>query len=134
MAIDLNPSGWHILIVDDDEDNQRVAADFLKFMGADVRVASDGAQGLALLEEFTPTFILLDLSMPGMDGWEMINRLRHIPKIANLPVIALTAHAMPDIQARAIATGFDGYITKPFMLTSLIDDIKEYLKKIDESG
>jgi len=130
--IDSDASNWDVLIVDDDDDNLRVACEFLAFRGAKVRSAQDGKEGLKLLEESLPTFILLDLSMPTMDGWAMIKEIRRDAKFANLPVIALTANALPDDQERAVAAGFDGYITKPFMLTTFVDDIQHCLKQINK--
>lgn len=105
---------------------------YLGFLGAEVHTAVDGETGLAALASFQPTFILLDLSMPGMDGWEMHRRLRAEPLTANIPVIALTAHAMPEDANKAIACGFNGYITKPFLLNTLITDIKQSLARADE--
>lgn len=132
MPGDPEIQGWKILVVDDDEDNRNVASQYLGFLGADVRTADDGEAGLAALASFRPTFILLDLSMPQMDGWEMHRRLRADPATAPIPVIALTAHAMQEDTERAIACGFNGYITKPFLLDSLIADIKSCLAQLGE--
>jgi two-component system, cell cycle response regulator DivK len=131
MYGDEEVKGWKILVVDDDEDNRTVAAQYLAFLGAEVRTAENGAVGLGVLRSFTPTFVLLDLSMPEMDGWEMHRRLRADPATAGLPVIALTAHAMQEDTEKALGEGFDGYITKPFLLNSLIADIKRTLAECD---
>jgi CheY-like chemotaxis protein len=132
MAGDPEIKLWKILVVDDDEDNRNVASQYLGFLGAEVRTAMDGQSGLVELKAFEPTFILLDLSMPEMDGWEMHRRLRSEPKTANIPVIALTAHAMQEDAEKAIATGFNGYITKPFLLDTLIADIKKSLARVSD--
>lgn len=121
--------GWTILIVDDDADNLGVVAEFLQFLGAAVYTAQDGVEGLAKLEKCDPTVILLDLSMPNMDGWQMFKKLRADPRWESVPVIALTAHAMVQDRDRVQAEGFDGYITKPFMLTTLLADLKEWVAK-----
>lgn len=120
-------ANWKILIVDDDTDNLDVASQFLGFLGAETQVASSVPDGLAALDAFAPTFILLDLSMPQIDGWEMFKRLKEQPETASIPVIALTAHAMRGDQQRALEVGFTGYITKPFLFDSLVDDIKRCL-------
>ncbi len=120
-------SDWKVLIVDDDTDNLGVACEFLEFLGATVRTAGNGEEGLAGLKDFEPTVILLDLSMPVMDGWQMIEKLKKDEKLAAIPVIALTAHAMSHDRERVIQAGFDGHITKPFLLSSLVDDIKRCL-------
>jgi two-component system, cell cycle response regulator DivK len=127
MPVDNEVAGWVVLIVDDEPDNLGVARKILSFYGAEVHLAEDGQNGLEVLSQIEPSFILLDLSMPTMDGWEMLKRVRTQPETADLPVIALTAHAMPGDEDRALEAGFDGYITKPFRLSSLLDDIKQCL-------
>lgn len=118
---------WLVLIVDDEPDNVGVAQKVLSFNGAQVHVARNGREGLEKLEHLTPTFILLDLSMPEMDGWEMFERVRANPRITRLPVIALTAHAMAGDRERVIDAGFDGYIAKPFRIDSFLADIQAVL-------
>src|SRR5688572_18073487 len=106
---------WRVLIVDDDIDNLTLAAEYLKYGGTSVETAQNGEAGLKVAKEFAPTIILLDLSMPVMDGWGMLEGLRKDPALASIPVVALTAHAMPQDRERVVAAGFDGYVTKPFM-------------------
>lgn len=118
---------WIVLIVDDEPDNLGVAQKVLSYGGADVHIARNGLEGLAVLENITPTFILLDLSMPEMDGWEMFDRARSNDKLANVPIIALTAHAMTGDKERIEKAGFDGYIPKPFRINSFMDDIHRCL-------
>ena len=118
---------WTILIVDDDADNLGVAAEFLQFVGADVYTAVDGVEGLSVLERISPTVILMDLSMPNMDGWQMLNRVREQKRTRPIPVIALTAHAMAQDRERVFAHGFNGYITKPFLLVTLLDEMKRWV-------
>lgn len=114
---------WHVLLVDDEPDNLEVAVRVLEFHGATTYSATDGLEGLATLRRIKPTFVLLDLSMPQMDGWEMLHRVKDNPETATLPVIALTAHAMTGDEGRAMEAGFDGYITKPFNPLTLLDDL-----------
>jgi two-component system, cell cycle response regulator DivK len=121
---------WKVLLVDDDMDNLGVAQQYFRFMGAQVEVAKDGVDGLEVLKRYTPTFILLDLSMPRMDGWEMLKELRLNPETAALPVIALTAHAMAADRERVLAAGFDGYITKPIILGTLMSGILDCLTAV----
>ncbi len=116
-------SAWRVLIVDDEPDNLKLASEFLAFSGATVATAETGAQTLALVDEFEPTIILLDLSMPGMDGWEVQRQLRARAALKTVPIIALTALAMPEDMDRAKKAGFDGYITKPFRVGSLLRDL-----------
>ncbi|NJL93189.1 MAG: response regulator [Anaerolineae bacterium] len=123
-----NPQEWIVLIVDDEPDNLRVAQRVLLHQGSTVYAAENGQEGLAVVAQVRPNFILLDLSMPKMDGWEMFRRLRAEPSTADIPVIALTAHAMEDDRQRATEAGFDGYITKPFRLVSFLEDIRAALQ------
>jgi CheY-like chemotaxis protein len=119
---------WIVLIVDDDFDNLNVAEKVLTFYGAQVHTATDGQSGLQKLREMErPTFILLDLSMPNMDGWEMLERIRKDKELSSLVVIALTAHAMPNDKEHIEKAGFDGYIAKPFVLTTFMEEIKRCL-------
>src|SRR5690349_8829113 len=103
MPESLDVSQWRVLIVDDDADNLTLAAEYLKYVGANVRTATDGLEGLAAARDFMPTIILADLSMPNMDGWTMFEKIRADASLAGIPVIALTAHAMPQDRDRVVA-------------------------------
>ncbi len=120
---------WTILVVDDDEDNRLIAVDTFETFGAAVHTSENGEIGLEMVASVKPTFILLDLSMPVMDGWTMLKKLRENEETAHLPVIALTAHAMTGDQERATEAGFDGYITKPFDIMTVVNDVKKALKQ-----
>ncbi len=133
MAVDDDPKQWKVLLVDDEPDNLGVAEKILSFKGAQVHTARNGEEGLEVLERIVPTFILVDLSMPKMDGWEMHRKLRENPTIAHVPVIALTAHAMGGDKDRVLAAGFDGYIAKPFRLVTFFTDIQQCLDHIVET-
>lgn len=130
MPIDLDPKTWKVVIVEDDADNMSVATKILSHHGAQVLAAEDGVSGLELLAASAPTFVLLDLSMPNMDGWEMFDRARSQPTTSNIPIIAVTAHAMQGDRERALDAGFNGYITKPFRLHSFLDEIKAVLASL----
>lgn len=121
------PSTWKVVIVDDNADNLGVASQFLSFYGADVHTAQNGQESLQILETVQPTFILLDLSMPGMDGWEVLKAIRANPKIAATIVIALTGHVMQEDLDQVKAAGFNGYITKPYMMATFLSRIKDTL-------
>ena len=123
-------SNWFVLIVDDEPDNRMIASKVLTYGGAKVSLAANGVEGLAALEQFVPSFILLDLSMPEMDGWEMCQKVRANPKTQNIPVIALTAHAMTGDRERVLASGFDGYIAKPFRLSTFMSEILRCFREL----
>ncbi|MGB7342296.1 MAG: response regulator [Phototrophicaceae bacterium] len=123
---------WIVLIVDDEPDNLGVAQKVLSYGGAEVHIARNGVEGLAVLSTLKPTFILLDLSMPEMDGWEMFERTRDNNDFSDVPIIALTAHAMAGDKERIEEAGFDGYIPKPFRINSFMEDIQETIKSFNE--
>lgn len=121
--------GWTVLIVDDQMDNVNVARTALEFYGAKVYVAANGREGLALLQTINPTVILLDLSMPVMDGWEMFRQLRSRPELAGVPIIAVTAHAMYDDRCRVLKAGFDEYIPKPYDIDDFVTRIQSVIDR-----
>jgi CheY-like chemotaxis protein len=105
--------GWQVLVVDDEPDSLDVARMMLELAGARVRTATNGKEGLASVDQERPHFILSDLSMPEMDGWHMMQELNRDRRTADIPVIALTAHAMSGDRERAMQAGFVNYIPKP---------------------
>lgn len=115
---------WHILVVDDEQDNLEVVAETLEFKGATVRTAINGEEALAVLDDFRANLILTDLSMPVMDGWKMRYQIKTRENLRHIPVLALSAHAIAGDQERALEAGFDGYLTKPVNIHTLLDDIK----------
>jgi CheY-like chemotaxis protein len=121
---------WVVLAVDDEQDNLSVIEKVLAYQGAEVYAASNGIEALRILERITPTFILLDLSMPVMDGWETLEKIRENPLVSRLPVIAVTAHAMDGDREKALAAGFDGYIAKPFRINTFLYQIQECLEQM----
>lgn len=127
-------SDWRVLIVDDVFDNISIAEAVLEFNGAEVQHAANGAIGLKMLENYQANLILLDLSMPEMNGWEMHEKLRNSSATASIPVIALTAHAMQGDEEKVMQAGFDGYIAKPFSVTMLVSDIKTILNQINKKA
>ncbi len=123
---------WIILIVDDEPDNVTIAEKIFTHYGASVYKAVNGIEGLHVLESVMPSFILLDLSMPKMDGWEMHKKIRENPRTQVIPVIALTAHAMDGDKERVLLAGFDGYIAKPFRYAHFLTEIKRCLGLVQE--
>lgn len=119
-------SSWVVLIVDDDADNLNVARQVLEYNGATVHIADHGEAALGLLDQIEPTLILADLSMPVMDGWIMLSRIR-ASRHSHIPVIAVTAHAMHGDRERTLDAGFDGYVPKPFRVSTLLNDLKNCL-------
>lgn len=122
--------GWDVLIVDDEDDSLEVASYILDYYGANVHTSTNGKDGLALAKSIRPRFIISDLSMPEMDGWEMLQELRKDIRMRDIPAIALTAHAMLGDRERAIAAGFHNYITKPLTASTFIEQLVNLLLDI----
>ena len=121
-------AGEPILIVDDNPANLKLARVLLAGEGYDVRTAADAAEALAVLETFHPRLILMDLQMPGMDGFELTRHLKSVPAHRNVVILALTAYAMKGDEEKARTAGCDGYISKPIDTRSLPAQIAEHLK------
>ena len=118
-----------ILLVEDNELNRDMLSRRLTRRGYTVVVAEDGEQGLDLVRSERPDLVLMDMSLPGIDGWEATRRLRADPEIAGVRVIALTAHAMAGDRERALEAGCDDYDTKPIDIMRLIGKIDALLCK-----
>jgi CheY-like chemotaxis protein len=106
-------AGALILVVDDNRLNLELATDVLEAAGYGVRQAGSGPEAIAIARAEQPQLILMDIGLPGMDGYAALRALRDEPSTAVIPVVALTAYAMAGDEQRALAAGFDGYITKP---------------------
>jgi CheY-like chemotaxis protein len=118
-----------ILVVDDEMDNLKIFQATMELLyNATVRIVSSAEEALSCLESFHPTLIVTDLSMPKIDGYELLHRLRQRTDAVDLPIVALTAHAMAGDRERILAAGFDGYISKPFEVTRLGDNLLTCLK------
>ena len=116
-----------LLYVEDNEDNVYMLSSRLKRHGFQIVVAADGEQGLAMAQSERPDLILMDLSLPAIDGWEVTRRLKAAPQTRSIPVIALSAHAMAGDRERALAAGCDEYDTKPVNLERLLAKIRALL-------
>lgn len=125
---------WQILIVDDEMDSLLVAKMLLQRCGAQVVGAYDGAQGFEKAKDIVPEFIISDLSMPNVNGWDMLGLIKDYPPTSHIPVIALTAHAMRGDRERAMAAGFHNYLTKPLMPQTFINDLLVLLEDVPNLG
>ena len=112
-----------ILYVEDNDDNVYMLTSRLKRRGFDVAVATDGQQALEMARTDAPALIIMDLSLPVLDGWEATRRLKASDETRHIPVIALSAHAMAGDREKALEAGCDDYDTKPVDLARLLDKI-----------
>jgi two-component system cell cycle response regulator DivK len=118
-----------ILLVEDNEINRDMLSRRLQKQGYEVVLAVDGEEGVAKAQSEAPALVLMDMSLPGIDGWEATRRLKAAPQTQKIPVIALTAHAMSDDREKALAAGCDDFDTKPVELPRLLSKIQALLGK-----
>jgi len=118
-----------ILYVEDNDDNIYMLSERLKRRGHEVIVATDGEQGVALARSAAPALILMDLSLPVVDGWEATRRLKAMPETRDIPVIALSSHAMTGDREAALAAGCNDFDTKPVEFARLLEKIEALLPK-----
>ena len=117
-----------ILYIEDNHDNQRLVRRILEPRGYTVQTAEDGPTGLAAARELAPAIALVDIGIPGLDGYETTTRLRGMPHLRATPIVALTADTREGTRERSIVAGCDGYITKPIDPRTLPQQIKEFIE------
>jgi two-component system, cell cycle response regulator DivK len=118
-----------ILYVEDNPDNRRLISRVLTVEGFVVQEASDAKDALNLLQSMRPDIILMDINMPDMDGYTLTAKIRELPNLGSIPVIALTANVMKGDRERSIEAGCDGYIQKPVDIDTLAQQVERFLKR-----
>ncbi len=121
-----------ILIIDDDFDTTRLVSLLFQKLGYQTVVANDGEQGLIKVDKEIPDLVLLDVTMPDMDGYEVARRLRNNPKTTRIPILMFTAKSQVDDKATGYDAGVDVYITKPILPTKLQAHVKALLKRTEK--
>jgi two-component system, cell cycle response regulator DivK len=116
-----------ILIVEDNPLNLKLVRDVLTVSGYEVVAAPSGEEGVTLAQTCAPDLVLMDIQLPGIDGYEALRMLRQNPQLDSVPVVAVTAFAMREDRERASRAGFDGYLSKPISVRSLPSQVHEYL-------
>lgn len=124
--------GLVVLVVDDEPDSLEVALRLLKFYSADVLSARNGREALNVVRNQKPHFIISDLSMPELDGWGLLYELQQDRYTAEIPIFALTAHAMVGDRERALAAGFNNYLTKPLTPATFMAQLLVLLEAIPQ--
>ena len=122
-------SGAVILVVEDNVRNLKLIRDVLDFAGFEVVAASSAEEGIAIALERPPDLVLMDLQLPGIDGTETMRRMRSGPLDPQVPVVAVTASALPEDHERAQRAGFDGYLEKPISVRGLVARVGELLQE-----
>ncbi len=116
-----------VLVIEDQEDNRRILRDLLTSAGYEMIEAVTGEEGVTLAEMQHPDLILMDIQLPGLDGYEATRRIKANPALQAIPIIAVTSYALSGDDAKAFAAGCDAYVTKPFSPRQLLAKIREYL-------
>jgi CheY-like chemotaxis protein len=122
-----DPADQKLLLVEDNEDNRIIYSTVLRHIGYTVIEALDGVQAIALARSELPDLILMDISIPEVDGWEATRILRADPATRDIPIIALTAHALADDRERATAVGFTSYLAKPVEPRAVAAEVRRWI-------
>jgi CheY-like chemotaxis protein len=118
-----------ILLVEDNEDNRLVYRTILDHFGFVVLEAADGEEGIRRARADGPDLILMDVSIPKIDGWEATRQLKADPRTSSIPIIALTAHALATDRAKAQEAGCDGYLAKPVEPRRVVEEVQKHLER-----
>ncbi|HLU25162.1 MAG TPA: response regulator [Longimicrobiales bacterium] len=120
-----------VLLVEDNEDNLVVYRTILDFVGYEVIEARDGEEGVDRARSDHPDLILMDISIPKIDGWEATRRLKADERTKDIPIIALTAHALEEDRQKAIRAGCDGYLAKPVEPRRVVEEVRRFVGPAD---
>jgi two-component system cell cycle response regulator DivK len=116
-----------ILVVEDQEDNRRIVRDLLTSTGYELIEAVDGEAGVRMAKEHRPDLILMDIQLPGLDGYEATRRIKAEPTLRAIPIVVVTSYALSGDDAKAMAAGADAYVAKPFSPRQLLATIRKLL-------
>jgi two-component system cell cycle response regulator DivK len=116
-----------ILVVEDQEDNRRIVRDLVTSVGYELVEAVTGEEGVAMAERHRPDLILMDIQLPGLDGYEATRRIKANPALRQIPIIVVTSYALSGDVVKAHEAGCDAYIAKPYSPRLLLAKIREYL-------
>jgi two-component system cell cycle response regulator DivK len=116
-----------ILVIEDQEDNRRIIRDLLTASGYEVIEAVTGIEGVSAAESCHPDLILMDINLPGIDGYEATRRIKADPDLQNIPIIVVTSYALSGDDVKAFEAGCDAYVAKPFSPRELLAKIREYI-------
>ena len=129
----MNPNGKTVLLVEDNEDNRIVYSTILRHFGYKVTEALNGEEGISKARSEHPDLILMDISIPIIDGWEATQVLKHDPQTRSIPIIALTAHALADDRKRAMEVGFNSYLAKPIEPNAVVAEVRRFIGPAGET-
>jgi CheY-like chemotaxis protein len=119
----------HVLVIEDSASVRRLIEVCLRVLDVKISSAADGTEGIEAISEHRPDVVVLDIGLPGLDGWEVLTQLRANPETEDLKVLVLTAHAQPEMADRAAKGGADAFMTKPFRPLDLREQVEKLLNK-----
>jgi two-component system, cell cycle response regulator DivK len=117
-----------ILVIEDQEDNRRIVRDLLTSVGYEIIEAVTGEDGVTAAATHVPDLILMDIQLPGLDGYDATRRIKANPALRHIPIIAVTSYALSGDDVKAFEAGCDGYVSKPFSPRALLVKIREFLQ------
>jgi len=120
-----------VLVIEDHEENRRIVRLLLSSAGIEMIEAVTGEEGVAKAEQERPDLILMDIQLPGLDGYEATRRIKGNPALRHIPVIVVTSYALSGDDVKAFEAGCDAYVTKPFVPRELLAKVREYLGKAE---
>lgn len=115
---------WNVLVIEDEADSMELVQGLLSYSGIHCAGADSGEDAMRILEQQTFTLIIVDLALPGMDGWGVLKAVRSNPRLAHIPCIAITAFHTPELADQAIRAGFNAYFPKPIDATSFVRELQ----------
>ena len=115
---------WNVLVVEDEADSMELVCGLISHYGINCVAAMSGEEALQVLEKMVPTLIILDLALPGVDGWGVLQAVRTNKRLSQVPCVAITAFHTPELAEQAIQAGFNAYFAKPIDSTSFVRELQ----------
>jgi CheY-like chemotaxis protein len=117
-------TNWNVLVVEDEADSMELVQGLLSYYGIHSVGAASGEEALLMIDDLSPTLIIIDLALPGLDGWGLLKKLKAHSLLSRVPCVAITAFHTPELAEQAIRTGFDAYFAKPIDATSFVRELE----------
>ena len=119
---------WHVLVVEDEADSMEVVRQILEFQGIQCLPALSAEDALEILDDTIPTLVIIDLALPGMNGWDLLEEIKGDARWSRIPRVAVTAYHSLEVAQEAIAVGFDAYFPKPIEATSFVRELRNIVE------
>ena len=117
-------ANWKVLVVEDESDSMELVRGVLDYHGITSVGATSGEEALSMFQTFVPTLIIIDLALPGIDGWALLEKLKATSNLSSIPRVAITAYHTAEVASKAIEQGFDAYFAKPLDATSFVRELQ----------